>query len=837
MLLGVVGVALAGPSGSILEQTPDTQGLQKAGPINPENGFPDWYKDKSGTALEPCLEPKNPMCIIGNVPNVDAPVKFTENFPDEFFYYALSSAIDDVGTPDANGRFGSASVEFAIEGAFANELPAQGDQMVFARFRTRITQGVTPGADYTLVHPYGETKVHADEDSLFVTEDVGITPGNFTDALNGRTGPFLKWTDQAPGEDPLPEGFLGDPTVDHEVTGSPVDQNYFAILGPGIGVGVAEANKCGEELLARVGGNADNCAVTNLFSLMGKEATRGGVDVHRAVYSRAQDPATPATIDVLAESKAGENIVLQDPDAARRATTDRLFPTTTLEQEDGNYVAHVTAKTSDVPETLEVVNYSDVPKTVAKPTLIDAVTGSATYDTDTDTLTVEAVSSDKQLNGGSPAVKVTLPELDDAELALVADDPNSKRMVAIGSMTAPPATVKVTSTGGGEITLPVDLTGASTAPSPLLANAGKDFKVQPGQQNVALNGSNSSGNVATFKWTGPYAIVTDQATGAKSLGELLPEDPANGSISNDDLEVANLTAPDNEGEYGYRLTITGDGNGTGDQLTDDVIVTVQNQATVIDTFAIATARYRTAQLRWIVDGTSSVRDGSNEVTVYNGPTASGDVIGTAVVDRLGNWALDVRDSDITPMACAPGATTACVSARSTYNGLQEAFVVTLDNVAPVLQQPPAADPVAPDAGTAGTAGAAAPAVAGLAAPAAARAPLAAAVPLAGATAAAARVTAPAVFTAAAVGTTGVPVTVAVPTGATLVRLRVLTTAGKPLFSTFQKVKGGTKVKMRIRSAKLRRQLRAGKRYVIEVRAGTARGRLGKATRKVLRIRH
>jgi hypothetical protein len=88
-----------------------------------------------------------------------------------------------------------------------------------------------------------------------------------------------------------------------------------------------------------------------------------------------------------------------------------------------------------------------------------------------------------------------------------------------------------------------------------------------------------------------------------------------------------------------------------------------------------------------------------------------------------------------------------------------------------------------------------------------------------------------------IGTTGVPVTVAVPTGATLVRLRVLTTAGKPLFSTFRKVKGGTKVKMRIRSAKLRRQLRAGKRYVIEVRAGTAKGRLGKATRKVIRVRH
>ena len=108
-------------------------------------------------------------------------------------------------------------------------------------------------------------------------------------------------------------------------------------------------------------------------------------------------------------------------------------------------------------------------------------------------------------------------------------------------------------------------------------------------------------------------------------------------------------------------------------------------------------------------------------------------------------------------------------------------------------------------------------------------------PFAGALAAA-RFTAPASMSAAAVGTTGVPVTVSVPAGASLVRLRVLTTANKALFSTSKKVKGGTKVKVKIRSAKLGRTLRAGKRYVLEVRAGTAKNRLGKATRKGIRAR-
>jgi hypothetical protein len=103
--------------------------------------------------------------------------------------------------------------------------------------------------------------------------------------------------------------------------------------------------------------------------------------------------------------------------------------------------------------------------------------------------------------------------------------------------------------------------------------------------------------------------------------------------------------------------------------------------------------------------------------------------------------------------------------------------------------------------------------------------------------AAARViAAPAVLTRAALTGAGVPVTVAVPAGASLVRLRVLTTAGSPLLSTFRKVKGGTRTRLRIRSARLRRKLRAGRRYVIEVRAGTARNRLGKATRRTVRVR-
>jgi hypothetical protein len=189
-------------------------------------------------------------------------------------------------------------------------------------------------------------------------------------------------------------------------------------------------------------------------------------------------------------------------------------------------------------------------------------------------------------------------------------------------------------------------------------------------------------------------------------------------------------------------------------------------------------------------------------------------IGAADVLADGTWSVDARDSSVPTTTCA------CVTAVSDRGGRVESLLEKPANL-PATDVPP---------------GGPAPTVQAAGAGAAARVPLAGALPFAAASPRAAGLTAPGAVSLASVATTGVPVTVSVPTGASLVRLRVLTTSNKALFSTFKKVKGGAKVKVKIKSAKLRTQLRAGKRYVIEVRAGTARNRLGKATRKVVRVR-
>src|SRR6185436_11863704 len=215
---------------------------------------------------------------------------------------------------------------------------------------------------------YGERKIKTDpgEDNFFVTEDIGASVGTFDDALKGRIAPFLKWDPAiAPA---APDGYIGDPNIDHQVTGGV--NNYFAIIGPGVG-----ANKltdgtqdCGADAMAKtnaaLGASATqaDCIEQDLFSLMGKKAENAGVDIKRDTFSR--DAAGNTSVDVLADSDADQTIVVQDPNAARRHTSGRLFPTTKMVQQGAKYYAHVVmAPGASFPNStdnqVEVVNGTD----------------------------------------------------------------------------------------------------------------------------------------------------------------------------------------------------------------------------------------------------------------------------------------------------------------------------------------------------------------------------------------------------------------------------------------------------------------------------------------------
>jgi len=713
-LLVLVGVALAGPTGDFVTSTGNTGGIEKSGPVDPATGFPDWIRDNKGLALEGCMSALDSNCGGAvPVPDVTQPTSFPGNFPDEFFYQDASAALTT-----ADG--GKVTAEFAIEGAFANGGVKAGDQMTFSRIRYRIDSGLKAATNYTVTQPFGTDVVKSGPDAtakpnLFITQDVGAAAGAFSEIVDGRVGPFLKWDTygQAPAAGGPPTGYVGDGITPHKVIGSDLGTNFVRIEGPGIG-GANNPNPCTTTGPNAYTGNAADCIETNLFTLVGKESTRGGVNVARASYTRSSDGAT-TQVDVYADSKAGQDIVVRDPSATP------TFPITPMRPENGRYFAHLDI-TGALPKNVEVVNRGDTPQTVKSVPVNDLVTGSVSYDATAGSVHVQAASSDKSATAGAltvPAFNTTLDATGAGDIALA----------------APPDSVTIKSPqGGGAITVPVEVKqGTALAPLPLVANAGSDQTVVQGTK-VTLDASNSTGNITGYAWTAPAGVALSSTdTKTTSFTATTPGDytitlavtgldgtpPASTSKTASVIvhvtptvaqPVATIAAIGPNVPQNWSVTLDGTPStgavtyawsyvrGANDPAitlgaTDQPKLTftypkwtaspltfrlkVCNAATTpvcsttdvqlsgqADPLTVSRARFSSG--RWVVAGTAGSTL-QNSVTVHAGSTLAGPVIGTAPVDATGAFQLDVRNSPV------PSATT--VSVESERGGVQLAQAV------------------------------------------------------------------------------------------------------------------------------------------------------------------
>src|SRR3989442_7251529 len=88
------------------------------GPVDPVHGFPQYYQDSTGLALQPCLDLVCDPALP--VPDPTLPVSFPNNFPDEFFYSRVINTM----------TVGTMKVVYvaALEGSFANGVVVAGDQ-------------------------------------------------------------------------------------------------------------------------------------------------------------------------------------------------------------------------------------------------------------------------------------------------------------------------------------------------------------------------------------------------------------------------------------------------------------------------------------------------------------------------------------------------------------------------------------------------------------------------------------------------------------------------------------------------------------------------------------
>ena len=285
------------------------QGLERVGPTSPVNGFPTWYQDKSGITLEFCsptnlAELEGGWCLLLPADTV-APETFPTQFADEHFYYAADAIL-----PASANLPGGGLLVLGMEAAFAVGPVVNGDQITFTRIRIRFDAPTT--GTYIVQHPYGtDTFTATAGERVFFTEDIGINcQGNFACALNSRLGPFLL-ASTTPGGAELPavvgpvpgKLYIADPARLGPVTGSPVNQNFFRIIGPG-NVVLGETSNfalMGRLLSAGVGGRVN---VDKARYALDPGQTIGKIDVFATAFATAQPrlpgvPAIPAVTPLL----------------------------------------------------------------------------------------------------------------------------------------------------------------------------------------------------------------------------------------------------------------------------------------------------------------------------------------------------------------------------------------------------------------------------------------------------------------------------------------------------------------------------------------------------------
>jgi hypothetical protein len=517
--------------------SPARAALERVGPINPApavGGFPAWYQDTSGLALEFCSpsnasEVAGAWCLLaaGDVPNV--PESFPTSFFDEHFYFAAGSSL-------APATGGTAILTLALESAFGGTGAVQaGNQITFTRIRVKLTDVPTTGT-YRFIHPYGEESIDgAAGDRIFFTDDVGIgAVGDFSGALDSRVGPFLVASatpggaemppvtaaNPSPDKDPAHFGgafaptpypgtgaaYIADPARTGPVTGSPLpqfrdsngalrDHNIFRIEGP---------------QGSNLGGQGIDFIETTDFTLMGRvltSAIAGRVTVDRASFTRGPSatkldvfasgfqttdgrlPAQPRPAPVSPALSFYEAPCKADP-----ATGALSAPTGLTSQ--GMYQDGTRFWAQSVPASIPAaVCVKDdaarnaagqvVPAFFQKAVADEISITKAIYDGDTATLTVNAVSSDAV---GLPALSV------DGFGSMTAGALTYKPLMA------PPAKITVRSARGGVAVLDLGTNFFGAAPGALRAiNDAFTFAEDSGAHvlNVLANDVSAAGGKVT----------------------------------------------------------------------------------------------------------------------------------------------------------------------------------------------------------------------------------------------------------------------------------------------------------------------------------------------------
>ena len=412
--------------------------------------FPMWYQDSNLLSLELCQSratstrapgaPGAPayMCILNPEPGVfddTLPMVFPDNWPPEAFWFLAETSIADVG------GYGVDAYVAGIEAAFAAENPVDGDQASFARIRLRVN--VPVAGTYIITHPYGVETVNVTAPgrrAINITRDIGIgAPGNFSGALNGEVGPFLRsvngpYTEVNPDTGAV-ETFVGDPNLTEAVTGSPNNTNFLRIQGP---AGTIE---------------------TSLFTVSGKvldNRAQTPVEIGRATYRRTSSgPGTSSTrVEVFGKSANGSSLCFRETVALVPGPPQTPCLTNMLGDNNGQFFGHrLTGTTVPPVVVVTATNPSGTTRPTAASSKVSDVVKvqTARYSWSNHSLLIEATSSDE----------VVVPDMVAQGFGRLTKSGTLQRLT-VADLMQPPATVTIKSAAGGSDTEAVVVVG--TAP-------------------------------------------------------------------------------------------------------------------------------------------------------------------------------------------------------------------------------------------------------------------------------------------------------------------------------------------------------------------------------------
>lgn len=673
--------------------TPKASGqLARVGPIQSANGFPSWYQDATGLTMDFCLpltqaELNAGWCLIlpASVPNGTAPEVFPGNFSIENFYASASSGIRTVAVPGFPSNV-VVQLTMDLEASFANGFTVvPGDQITFARTRIKINPVPFDGT-YTVYTPVGKfvfpDQVAGQKRGIFFTEDIGLgSVGNFNAALGGRIAPFLL-PSASPGGPELPPIPLlqpgQDPFYDALVAAGGATANpgtgrkYIADparLGPITGgkTGIAgqplyviNDGTTRDPNIFRVEGPNGFVFESTGFNLMGRifeGPIAGEIKLDRASYARS---AGATTVDVFATASPGTQGRIPASPAPATVPTQLAYydsPCTPTLDAAGNPGPPFSAPAGLSPNQMfnagksyfgeshpapvptgiclqsnavnaagqTVTNYLDA-------ALADQVfITEALFDPAGQTLSVKASSSDQ----------VIAQNLNAEGLGTI--NPATGQLL-VNPLLAPPATVKVISSGGGinEFQVSTGLVeGGGGSTVPVAANdANTTLEDTPTAINVLANDTNAAGGVV--------ALASLPVIGTATVNP-------DGSIS----YTPNLNANGTD-TFTYHVTV-------GTQVSNDASVTIT--ITPVNDPPVA-----------VNDTTGALRGFVNSVNVLandTDPDGAADL--ASAVIATGNANLGINAGTAFPggiVTFTPPAATPAGSYTFTYNAVDQAGAVS-----------------------------------------------------------------------------------------------------------------------------------------------------------------